>query len=217
MCYRIPWARCEGFDFIGPIKRLTERITIQITHGWLITSPVTRGIVRRSCFVDPVCFCLWEAQICYKYAYAFAHAASVEQANLVLSSFLYSKPRTGIEILMRYFVGEELGIANTLQRHFDCASLSCAFSSPISLADMTLAWPGSINLLFPPSIPSYKDPSQAAYFIAGQDAILDAERVRRYLVEQGIPEADGEANGGVFVDWGLAHGQGSSLSLCAVA
>ena len=37
-------------------------------------------------------------------------------------NFLYRKPQRGIEHLMRYFVGEELGIALMLQRHFDWSS-----------------------------------------------------------------------------------------------
>lgn len=37
----------------------------------------------------------------------------------VAYNFLYRKPSTGIDILMRYFVGEEIGIATMLQRYFD--------------------------------------------------------------------------------------------------
>ena len=55
-----------------------------IIHGWLIkTAP---ELIRRSLFVDPVCFCLFEPDVPY--------------------SFLYRQPRTGIERLMLYFVGK---------------------------------------------------------------------------------------------------------------
>lgn len=33
----------------------------QIVHGWLLKS--VPDLVVRSCFVDPVCFCLWEVSI----------------------------------------------------------------------------------------------------------------------------------------------------------
>lgn len=37
----------------------------------------------------------------------------------VAYNFLYRKPTTGIDHLMRYYVGEEIGIATMLQRYFD--------------------------------------------------------------------------------------------------
>jgi hypothetical protein len=37
--------------------------SLQIVHGWLLKNHPE--LVTRSCFVDPVCFCLWEPWVCY--------------------------------------------------------------------------------------------------------------------------------------------------------
>ena len=52
--------------------------------------------------MDPVTFCLWEGDVCY--------------------NFVYRKCTTGVELVVRYFAGMELGIANLIQRHFDWMS-----------------------------------------------------------------------------------------------
>ena len=54
---------------------------------------------------------------------------------------------------MRYFVGTELGIANTLQRHFD--------------------WPS--NSLWFEEIPNARDPKKTFVVLGGKDVILNAE------------------------------------------
>lgn len=56
----------------------------------------------------------------------------------------------GIELLMRYYVGSELGIANYIQRNFD--------------------W--SANTLFFSEIPAALDPSRTMFFVGGSDSIL---------------------------------------------
>lgn len=71
-----------------------------LVHSWLIKSIASS--IRRSCFVDPVCFQLWVPFVC--------------------SNFVYKRARTPIEMLMRYFVARELGTANTLCRYFDWSS-----------------------------------------------------------------------------------------------
>lgn len=71
-----------------------------LVHSWLLKSLGSR--IRRSCFVDPVCFQLWVPFVC--------------------SNFVYKRVRTPIELLMRYFVSRELGTANTLCRYFDWSS-----------------------------------------------------------------------------------------------
>lgn len=71
-----------------------------LVHSWLIKSLASR--VRRSCFVDPVCFQLWVPFVC--------------------SNFIYKRASTPIELLMRYFVAREVGTANTLCRYFDWSS-----------------------------------------------------------------------------------------------
>ncbi|GAA5901993.1 uncharacterized protein JCM6883_000460 [Sporobolomyces salmoneus] len=142
-----------------------------IVHSWLVKS--SPGLCARNCFVDPVCFCLWEPFVCY--------------------NFLYSQPKTPIEYLMRYFVSRELGIAIMLSRTFEWTS----------------------NLLFPSQIPNLSDPTKSAVFLAEQDSILNAERVKTYLKRNGFKETkerttgrDGDGEGGrLKVFEGLKHGQ----------
>ena len=56
-------------------------------------------MVTRSCFVDPVTFCLWEGDVC--------------------NNFIYKPCMTGTELVLRYFVATELGVSCLLQRHFN--------------------------------------------------------------------------------------------------
>ncbi|GAA6012658.1 hypothetical protein JCM10207_009071 [Rhodosporidiobolus poonsookiae] len=71
-----------------------------IVHGWLVKD--CPSLVARSCFVDPVTFCLWEPWVCH--------------------NFLVRVPRLPIEHLMRYFVSRELGVALMLSRTFQWTS-----------------------------------------------------------------------------------------------
>ncbi|QRV73174.1 alpha/beta hydrolase family protein [Ceratobasidium sp. AG-Ba] len=113
-----------------------------VPHAWMLkTYP---QLLRRNCFVDPVTFCLWEGDVCY--------------------NFVYKRPTNGLDILMRYFVGTELGVANHIQRQFD--------------------W--SANSLWFEEIPAARDPARSAFFIGGKDSIIDGERVRRYLRSHGV-------------------------------
>lgn len=89
--------------------------------------------IKRSCFVDPVTFCSWEGDVCY--------------------NFIYQPCVTGFELLIRYFVGTELGVANLLQRHFDWLS----------------------NTLWFEEIPNACDPQRALYVMGGKDSILDSK------------------------------------------
>ncbi|SCV72611.1 BQ2448_4148 [Microbotryum intermedium] len=139
-----------------------------IVHGWILKE--LPDLVIRSCFVDPVCFSLWEPWVCY--------------------NFLYSKPREPLEYLMRYFVSRELGVAFMLQRTFDWSS----------------------NLLFPSQIPRVTSPFHAAFYLAGRDAILNAERVRTYLKRSEIKEVKrgenvGPTRGGLKVHHAMKHGE----------
>ncbi|KAF8591595.1 hypothetical protein K439DRAFT_1380658 [Ramaria rubella] len=111
-------------------------------HAWLLKS--CPEFIRRSCFVDPVTFCSWEGDVCY--------------------NFVYRPCLTGIELIMRYFVSTELGVANVIQRHFDWFA----------------------NSLWYEEIPHATDPQRTAFFLGGEDAIVDSERVKRYLRSHGI-------------------------------
>jgi len=67
---------------------------------------------------------------------------------------------------MKYFVATEPGIALAVQRHFDWFANSQWFEE----------------------IPRAREPYYAAFFIGGDDAVIDGWRVRRYLVDHGVGE-----------------------------
>ncbi|KAL0576920.1 hypothetical protein V5O48_005066 [Marasmius crinis-equi] len=125
-------------------------------HAWMLKD--YPHMVTRSCFVDPVTFCSWEGDVCY--------------------NFIYRSPTTGPELIVRYFVGTELGVANLLQRHFDWSSNSLWFEE----------------------IPNARDPSKAFFLLGGKDSILNAERVKKYLTSHGVRK-------GLFFDPNALHGQ----------
>jgi len=74
-------------------------------HAWLVKSHPE--LVYRSCFVDPVIFCLWEGDVCY--------------------NFVYKTPSNGQDVLVNYFVSSEMGIANYIQRNFDWSANTLFF------------------------------------------------------------------------------------------
>lgn len=59
----------------------------------------------------------------------------------------------GVQLIMRYFVSTELGVANLLQRHFDWSS----------------------NALWYEEIPNARDPSKTMFVLGGKDDIVNAE------------------------------------------
>ncbi|KAI0702899.1 hypothetical protein BC835DRAFT_1320187 [Cytidiella melzeri] len=111
-------------------------------HAWFLKE--YPQMVARSCFVDPVTFCSWEGDLCY--------------------NFFYRPASSGLELIIQFFVGTELGVANFLQRHFDWNS----------------------NALWYEQIPNARDPHKTKFFLGGKDAIVDAHRVKRYLTSHGI-------------------------------
>lgn len=131
-----------------------------IVIAWVVKALSNKGIIKRMCLIDPVCFCLWEPHVCY--------------------NFLYSKPRTGIERMIRYFVGTELGVAHHLHRYFEWRS----------------------NILWPFEIPGFSDPKRFQVFLSEKDSILDAGRVKKYLVSNGMQDSVG-----IFTAQGAAHGE----------
>lgn len=74
-----------------------------------------------------------------------------------------------MQLLMRYFVARELGVANTLQRNFDWIS----------------------SLLQPTDIPNLGDASKASVFLSERDAIVDTPRISTYLAGEGMDESAG--------------------------
>ncbi|TCD68184.1 hypothetical protein EIP91_011355 [Steccherinum ochraceum] len=111
-------------------------------HCWLLKAHPK--MITRSCFVDPVVFCQWEGDLCY--------------------NFCYRPCATGIELIIKYFVGMELGVAYYIQRHF--------------------CW--SSNTLWYDEIPNAHDPNKAMFILGGKDDLVNGPRVRRYLQSHGI-------------------------------
>ena len=68
-----------------------------ITHAWIVKH-LRPEYLKRSIMVDPVCFRLWESDVCY--------------------NFLYRRPRNSVQLIISYFVGRELGNAYVLHRAF---------------------------------------------------------------------------------------------------
>lgn len=79
---------------------------------------------------------------------------------------------------MRYFIANEIGVANLLQRHFD--------------------W--SANALWFEEIPNSRDERRTKFVFGGKDNIMNAARVNRYLTAHGVKE-------GIWLDPNGKHGQ----------
>ncbi|KAK4703112.1 hypothetical protein P7C70_g3102, partial [Phenoliferia sp. Uapishka_3] len=161
-CTRGIWRMCERWGFDQSKLTVLSHSNGSIVHGWICKA--FPDIVARSCFVDPVCFCLWEGSVCI--------------------NFLYKHARTPFDFLMRYFVSTELGVALVMQRSFEWSS----------------------NLLFPTQIPNVRSKYHVAFMLAGADVILDAERVRKYLTQNGVEEDFVAGRGGVYLHPGQKHG-----------
>lgn len=69
-----------------------------ITHAWLLKDASTRHLCRKNVMVDPICFRLWEADVCY--------------------NFLYRKPQTVTQYLTLAVVARELGVSTAMYRSF---------------------------------------------------------------------------------------------------
>ena len=89
--------------------------------------------VSRSCFVDPVTFCLWEGDVC--------------------NNFFYKPCTTGVELVIRYFVGNEIGVVCLLQRYFSWLN----------------------NTLWFEEIPNARDHHHTMFLLGGKDSIVDSE------------------------------------------
>lgn len=66
-------------------------------HTWILKQ--YPELVKRSCFTDPVCFCIWEGDLCW--------------------NFVYRTPRDTWQLIIKYFAATEPGISLVVQRHFD--------------------------------------------------------------------------------------------------
>lgn len=102
-----PWHMRESAELVrGMLKRhglyecgvsVLSHSMGTILHSWLLKE--MPGPIRRSFFVDPVCFQMWAPHLCYR--------------------FLYKRAHSFIEYMLRYFVAREVGTANVLTRNFE--------------------------------------------------------------------------------------------------
>ncbi|KAI8609171.1 hypothetical protein BC830DRAFT_1152080 [Chytriomyces sp. MP71] len=119
--------------------------------------------VRGAVFVDPVVFGLWESDVCF--------------------NFLYRKPRTALELLMWYYVSQELHISYSIRRNF--------------------WWTRAV--LFPEQLPmrvgkvGSRTRVNAAVFLSEFDQIVNTEKVVSHLTRNGIED--------VTVWKGVTHGE----------
>ncbi|KAJ3276152.1 hypothetical protein HDU76_010555, partial [Blyttiomyces sp. JEL0837] len=127
--------------------------------------------------VDPVVFRLWEFPVAF--------------------NFLYRIPKTSLELLMYYFVSQELHIAHSLRRHF---------------------W-WYENVLFPEQLPSpIKTPATSTQqtidttrptttvFLSTKDQIIDSTSVKQH-VEDAVNSNLAAGSLRLFVWEGFTHGQ----------
>ncbi|KAH8105879.1 hypothetical protein BXZ70DRAFT_917198 [Cristinia sonorae] len=149
-------AKLKG-DVVKPPKGVTmlSHSNGTFIHCWLLKAHPQ--MVTRSCFVDPVVFCQWEGDLCY--------------------NFCYRSCSTGLELIIKYFVGMELGVAYYIRRHF--------------------CW--SSNTLWYDEIPNAHDPSKAMFVVGGKDDIVNGP-------SQAISPSHG-VNKGLFYNPNGRHGQ----------
>ena len=84
------------------------------------------SLVKRNTFVDPVCFVLWEGDICHSFCYRTPKTVSLIGGAWQRSS------RQALQVLLYYFIAAEVGIANYIQRVRSDTSLSSHRAHPAS-------------------------------------------------------------------------------------
>lgn len=157
-----PWTRPElvsavkeacirhGFydpDFGGGVSMMSHS-NGSVHHGWVLKD--FPELTKRNTFVDPVVFSLWEGgELSWLPG---RRQALTNHRPDVCYNFCYRKPSEALELLLDYFVATEVGIANYIQRHFNWCD----------------------NTLFIEEIPNATDPTKTAFFLGGQDIIIDA-------------------------------------------
>jgi hypothetical protein len=127
-------------------------------------------MIKRNTFVDPVCFCLWEGDICYSFCYR--KPKTVSPMDFAQSAmYLMTGPRDALVLLYRVRSGH---------RQLHPAGMSHSLVLVTSSADAQhFDW--ADNNLFVDEIPALRDSSRTAFFFGGHDIIIDAARARRYL------------------------------------
>ncbi len=144
--------RKHKFDSVTTLSHSNGTMVL----GWLLrTAP---SMFTRNILVDPVSFCMWEGSVCY--------------------SFIHRRWATGIEVLLGYFVGRELGVAHTIARRF--------------------LWFDMI--LWADEFPSL-DPDNLQFIFAERDVLVDIPGSVKYLTDSGVSKDT------ITVMRGYNHGQ----------
>ena len=107
---------------------------------WMLHDPETRPFVGSTVLLDPITFLLCDPTVAF--------------------NFIYREPQTVLELVMNYFVSQEMGIAYSLSRHFH--------------------W--SRNVLFVEDLPRK---GRNVIILAEEDVIVPAKAVERYLLTKG--------------------------------
>ena len=68
------------------------------------------AMISRNTFIDPVCFCLWEGDICHSFCYREPKTVCAKTYCIMIAH------DQALEVLLFYFVACEVGIANYIQR-----------------------------------------------------------------------------------------------------
>ncbi|WWD20201.1 hypothetical protein CI109_104677 [Kwoniella shandongensis] len=108
------WDEEARGDKMGGVSMLSHS-NGSVAHGWILKD--CPKLIKRSTFVDPVVFCLWEGDVCH--------------------SFCYRRPATALELLLYYFIACEVGIANYIQRNFDWTENTLFFDEIPNATDPT--------------------------------------------------------------------------------
>lgn len=114
-----------------------------MVHAWLSREIPQLG--HRHILVDPVCFRLWEGATCF--------------------AFIGKKWTQGIEILLGYFVAQEVGNAFTIARRFDWVE------NAFWIKDLGDLGNDKVKIV-----------------IGEKDVLIESQAVWEYLVDEGVPQ-----------------------------
>ncbi|ETW02607.1 hypothetical protein H310_06076 [Aphanomyces invadans] len=163
-------------DTLGAISHMLRAHRVESAHwmghslGTVVCSWVCKEAPQRVSqvtLIDPVVFLLCRRDVAY--------------------NFLYREPATGLQVIMWYFVSQELHIAHAIRRHF---------------------WWYN-NILFPEELPRHRETHAvaASIFLSSSDQITDAPTVHA-LLQRGVQLADGRDAPIQVTLWsGLTHGE----------
>ncbi|KAI7953798.1 hypothetical protein MJO28_006345 [Puccinia striiformis f. sp. tritici] len=156
----------EAFENLGFYETGVELLAHSngtVVAGWIIKA--FPKLVKRSCLLDPICFALWSvSSTSTNFTFRSYH---INPGICLLSTLGKAMFAISIEKLLRFGMAEELGTAYYTRRHFN--------------------WPDAV--LWPHQVPGFRDPKRFIVILSGKDAILNAGRIRRYLLDGGMTDA----------------------------